>query len=302
MNKSKPPANGSKRTFNGKSCVYYDGYWIRRYDSFGVDSLKDKKSIIDLLTRRVFHHVEQGINTPGYRLEQIREMYEAETCPNRKRVKGAMLAGALLNRGRDILTHIVELEDSGVTVRKDNELFEMCDALFTEALERGQHVKLALGGDEGSDELWGEPIKAFSLPLEDFYHSRYLKLAQTMKQIDFLGDLMRKIIGKTPMFKPVRPLLEEFCKYAKEACETLRIDPEIFEIWPRFTVAKEDYEQFRVEFPKSASSADLSRYARAEALLRKGGHLLTQLAVMRVTLPKSVKKYTEKTEVFFLMK
>jgi hypothetical protein len=62
----------------------------------------------------VFHHAEPGINTPGSRTDEVRSLFELEADPARKRVKGAMLAGALLNRGADILTAIVDLEQSGV--------------------------------------------------------------------------------------------------------------------------------------------------------------------------------------------
>ncbi|MGC4093589.1 MAG: hypothetical protein QM756_37965 [Polyangiaceae bacterium] len=32
-------------------------------------------------------------------------------------------------------------------------------------------------GEEGIDELWGEPFKAFAFPIEEFYKSRYIKIA-----------------------------------------------------------------------------------------------------------------------------
>jgi hypothetical protein len=39
-------------------------------------------------------------------------------------------------------------------------------------------------GDEGIDELWGEPFRAFSIPVEAFYESRYIKIAQALREID----------------------------------------------------------------------------------------------------------------------
>ena len=62
-------ANGTTREIDGKSCVYYDGYWIKRYDPM-EDSLETKKHLIEALTRRLFNHVEHGINMPGERLDE----------------------------------------------------------------------------------------------------------------------------------------------------------------------------------------------------------------------------------------
>ena len=134
--------NGTKKSVNNKPCIYYDGYWIRRYE-FNSDSLAIKKQTIDQLTKRVFHHVEPGINTPGKRLDEIRAIYEIETDPARKRVKGAMLAGALLNRSSDILTSIVELEEAGVRIVSSNDLLRECGRCFMEALELGKNIKLS---------------------------------------------------------------------------------------------------------------------------------------------------------------
>ena len=46
------------------------------------------------------------------------------------------------------------------------------------------------GGEEGIDELWGEPFKAFTMPIEKFYESRYIKIAQTMRDIDAIAGAM----------------------------------------------------------------------------------------------------------------
>lgn len=290
-------ANGTQRTIKGKACVYYDGYWIRRYD-YSSASISDKKRTIDSLTRRVFHHLEPGINTPGYRLEMIRAIYDAEHDPARKRVKGAMLAGALLNRGRDILTRIVELDECGVEIHVDNELLAMCGNCFTEAMALGRNIRLA-SGEEGLEELWGEPFRVFSLPAEDFYRGRYIKLAQTMSQIDALTGVMQRIAGSLKPLRPARRMLRALCASAKEACETLRTDPAIFSIWPEFVACKEAFESFHSPGPAPGSKRAAARCQQALALLREGGSLLVQLTMVRVTMPVSVRRFMEKSEDFF---
>ena len=192
-------ANGTVRKMDGEERVFYDGYWIRYYDI--PDNLNYKKQLIDQLTRRVFHHTESGINTPSDRLDEVRRAYEAEQDPYRKRVLAAMLAGALMNRGSDILTRMVELEEMGVVVSPDNELIKECGRCFMGALEYGKYIRPATGS-EGLDELWGEPFKAFTMPVKQFLASRYIKIAQTMHEIDAITEKLSGLFASTAMFTP----------------------------------------------------------------------------------------------------
>jgi len=188
-----PIAEGTVAVIDGVRRVYYDGYWIKVYDP-PADSLKAKKQLIQALTRRLFNHVEHGINIPGKRLEDTRRAYEAEQDPARKRVKGAMLAGALFNRATDIFTKLVELQELGIEIDTDNALMRECGFCLQEALNLGRLV-LHRSGEEGIDELWGEPFRAFSIPVEAFYDSRYIKIAQTLRDIDRLGAVMSSTLG-----------------------------------------------------------------------------------------------------------
>ena len=79
----------------GQERVFYDGYWIKTYP-VPADSLDAKKRLIEALTRRLFNHTEHGMNIPGTRLAEARQTYADETDSSCRRVKAAMLAGALL--------------------------------------------------------------------------------------------------------------------------------------------------------------------------------------------------------------
>jgi len=68
-----------------------------------------------------------------------------------------------------------------------------------EALELGKNIKLANGVD-GVNELWGEPFRVFSLPIEEFFQSRYIKIAQTMAEIDLVTDKLITVIEHFPVF------------------------------------------------------------------------------------------------------
>src|SRR3954462_14918969 len=162
-------ASGTRRLSHGVPRVYYHGYWIRAYQA-PEDTLSAKKRLIEALTRRLFNHVEHGVNIPGTRLDEARRAYNDEIDPQKKRVKAAMLAGALFNRATDVFTKIVELQAMGVEIGHSNALMRQCGEHLKEALELGKMV-LPRSGDEGIDELWGEPFKAFAYPIEDFYES-----------------------------------------------------------------------------------------------------------------------------------
>jgi hypothetical protein len=282
--------NGTTREIDGKSCVFYDGYWIRSYH-LHKDSYADKKQMIDQLTRRVFHHVEQGINTPSNRLDEIRAIYESEEDPARKRVKGAMLAGSLLNRGRHILTAIVDLEDAGVKIESSNELLRECGRCFIEALSLGKHIKLADGG-EGVDELWGEPFKVFSMPIEDFFKSRYIKISQTMSEIDQVSCGICNIIDNNSSFSELMSKILELAVMAKMTCETIRTDPVMFDVWPRYIAAKEAYEESLQNLLVDKNHKKDEQYMEAYRLIKEGGFILIKLATLRVPIPDSVRHFT----------
>src|SRR5512142_1128237 len=225
---------GTERVIDGRLRVYYDGYWIKAYP-VPADTLLEKRRLIEALTRRLFNHVEHGINVPGERLEEARAAYDNESVPERRRVKAAMLAGALFNRAADIFQKLVELQKLGVIVKSDNALMKQCGQHLTEALDLGRMV-LHRSGDEGIDELWGEPFKAFAFPIEEFYKSRYVKIAMTMALIDKLADAIAATFEELRMFGGIERLVREFAKAARAKTETLRTDLDIFEVWTSFVV------------------------------------------------------------------
>ena len=53
--------DGAKRAIDGEWRVFYGGYWVKAYDA-PADTLQAKKTLIEALTRRLFNHVEHGLN------------------------------------------------------------------------------------------------------------------------------------------------------------------------------------------------------------------------------------------------
>jgi len=290
------PENGTLRKIDGKECIFYDGFWIRYYAP-PEESLAAKKRLIDALTRRTFHHTEAGINTPGGKLELARQAYNEETDPARKRVNAAMLAGALFNRATDLFTTIVELEETGVKVSHNNELMQQCSACFQEALELGKLVKHH-SGHEGVDELWGEPLKVFTLPIADFYQSRYVKIAQTMRDIDKICERINKALTEIYAFEKITPLIDEFAETAKLESGTMKSDEINFKIWPAFVAAGEKLLDFESQLAPEASAAVERHVRKGTRLLREGKNLVGYIAGLRVPMPKSTKEYLATCDSF----
>jgi hypothetical protein len=78
MNNDVP--EGTKQIIDGRERVFYSGYWVKTY-KVPEDTLQAKRKLIGALTRRLFNHVEHGLNIPGSRLNEARKSYEDESQP-----------------------------------------------------------------------------------------------------------------------------------------------------------------------------------------------------------------------------
>jgi hypothetical protein len=287
-------AQGTERVISGQRRIFYDGYWIRAYD-VPSDRWRAKKQLIEAMTRRLFQHMEHGINIPGVRLDEARAAFEAETDTAKKRVKGAMLAGALFNRAADIFTKLVELEASGIRIQSDNALMRQCGQHLQEALELGKRV-LHRTGEEGIDELWGEPFKAFAYPIEKFYENRYIKIAQTMRGIDEIAEALYETFSGQPLFPGIEPVIWSFAKAAKINCETLRDDADIFEVWAEFVVAGERLCSYGPDSGKTDDERLLLE--RGQRLLMNARELVLGITRARVPMPKSARTFIQRCHAF----
>ncbi len=288
--------NGIRKTVEGVTRVFYEGYWIKCYEP-PADNLSAKKSLIQSLTRRLFNHMEHGINIPGRLLDDVRAAYNAERDPRKKRVKGAMVAGALFNRAADIFTHLVELEASGVEIGPDNDLMHACDQYLREALEFSHLVKHR-NGDPGIDELWGEPFKAFAMSVEDFYESRYLKIALTMKNIDQAATYMESCIKGDPRFPGLDQLIQDYARAARRKCETLRTDRNIYDIWSDFVVAGEEVTEFVPVKSTATKGEHRLDVLDVRHMLKAGVRLIAFITRARTPMPKSTENYLSECELY----
>ena len=290
------PAEGARRIIDQQERVYYEGYWIKTYPVPG-DCLAAKKNLIEALTRRLFHHTEHGLNVPGARLKEARAAYDSETDPAQRRVKGGMLAGALFNRATDIFRRLVDLQADGVEIQPDYPLVQECGHCLLEALELGRLVRRR-SGPECIDELWGEPFRAFSIPLEAFYESRMIKMAQAMRDIDRIANTLIQTFANDPMFAGIEPVIHEFAGVARAKVETLRTDPAIFDVWATLVAAGERLANFHPVLPEDASE-DLQRHASyGTQLICNGRAMIFYITRARVPMPKSTQDFVDRCTTY----
>ncbi len=287
--------NGTLRIIDGCERLYTDGYWIKTYP-VPEDTLRAKRRLIEALTRRLFNHTEHGLNIPGHRLAEAKQAYQNENDPGKKRVKGAMYAGALFNRATDIFTRLVELQSVGVEISSSNDLMRECGACLKDALSLCSLV-LHRSGEEGIDELWGEPFRAFSIPLADFYATRYVKMAQAMRGIDSVAEAMIRTLDSA-MFPGLEPIIRDFSRAARIRVETLRTDREIFDIWAEMVTAGERLATFRPMLGNPDSEREQRVASAGTQLIRNGRDLIFHITRARVAMPKSTREFVERCAAY----
>ena len=153
-------------------------------------------------------------------------------------------------------------------------------------------------GEEGIDELWGEPFRAFSIPVEAFYESRYVKIAQTLRDIDRIAAVMTATLASSPLFEGVDALIAEFARNARQKCETLRTDPDIFDLWADFVVASERLSAFSPRLSHRMSVREQRLAGDGLRVLQQGRDLVTYITRARVPMPKSTREYIERCETY----
>ena len=104
--------------------------------------------------------------------------------------------------------------------------------------------------------------------------------------------------GSLPWFDGVEALIADLAEIAKVKSETLRTDPEIFEVWTSFVVAAEKLVAFRPSPSPSEelTLADEQRIAYGLELIRGGRRIISHMTRSRVPTPKTVAGFVEQCE------
>jgi hypothetical protein len=155
-------------------------------------------------------------------------------------------------------------------------------------------------GDEGIDELWGEPFRAFSIPIEDFYESRYIKIGQSMRDIERIAEAMKSTFSHVPAFQNIEPLITDFVGAALIKTENLRTDPDIFDVWARLVTASERLVNFVPQTHRIETESPKHSISNGLQLIRNGRDLIFYIARARTPMPKSMKEYLDHCEAYLL--
>ncbi len=109
---------------------------------------------------------------------------------------------------------------------------------------------------------------------------------------------MGKIINQFEVYGDMKDKLAELTDSAKLACETIRSDPVIFDVWPRYIAAKEAYEEYMANLLAGKNSHEDLEFLDAYRLIKEGGALLVKLASLRVPIPNSVQNFSQRCNEF----
>lgn len=156
----------------------------------------------------------------------------------------------------------------------------------------------AFTGSAYTRQASGEPFKAFAYPIDDFYKSRYVKIAMTMEHIDQLAAAIIATFANLRMFAGISDLISEFATAARSKCETLRTDPDIFEIWTSFAVSGETLCNFHPKLFAVVGPTEQHWAMEGMKLVREGRKLIEDMTRARVPMPKSAREYIERLETY----
>ncbi|MES9969846.1 MAG: hypothetical protein ABW092_07400, partial [Candidatus Thiodiazotropha sp.] len=179
----------------------------------------------------------------------------------------------------------------------DNDLMHTCGECLQEALELGKLVRHR-NGSAGIDELWGEPFKAFVMSIEDFYQSRYIKIAMTMGNIDEVAEHMIGCVRNNQGGEEMEALIRHYACMARRKCETLRTDPDIFDAWVEFVAAGEAITEYRREPGEAEAGQGILDEFDSRYMLERGVELIADITRARTAMPSSTEEYLGLCEQF----
>ena len=141
-----------------------------------------------------------------------------------------------------------------------------------------------------------EPFKAFTMPVADFYQSRFVKIAQGLREIDLVANCMIEVFCSRQAFSGLESLIVDYAGAARQAAETMKKDPVIFQVWPKFVSLGEQLDAFKPKPPEGADQMLRMTTAYGRDLVQEGRRLIHYIAGARVPMPKSTASYIEKCE------
>jgi len=115
-----------------------------------------------------------------------------------------------------------------------------------------------------------------------------------MREIDLLASAMGRGFDGSKIFPGIGTQITEFAEAAKHKCETLRTDPDIFDIWTDFVVAGERLSGMKSELPTGSCDREVREMQDGKRIIEEGKILLTYIVRARVAMPDSTRTYINK--------
>ena len=113
-----------------------------------------------------------------------------------------------------------------------------------------------------------------------------------MRDVDGIADAMVATFA-TPLFPGIESAIRDFTRAAREKVETLRTDPDIFDIWAELVTAGERLASFRPPLP-GTGDREQRLAAAGTQLIRGGRDLIFHIARARVSMPKSTREFIDR--------
>jgi hypothetical protein len=119
-----------------------------------------------------------------------------------------------------------------------------------------------------------------------------------MRDIDAIADTLIRTFADLAPFFGIEKIVVEFAEAGKVKTETLRTDPELFDVWATFVASGEQLTAFEPRLAVEPSPRAQQELADARQLIRAGKDLITYITRARVPMPKSTREYIDRCDAF----
>ena len=134
------------------------------------------------------------------------------------------------------------------------------------------------------------------MSIDDFYDSRYLKIALTMRNIDEVASYMVACLKNDARYQGLESLVLDYAKVARTKCETLRTDADIYDVWSEFVVVGEEINSFSPKTSEPVSPDVQIDPLDIKHLLSAGVKLIAFITRARTPIPKSTENFMKECQ------
>lgn len=215
--------DGAMVEFSGAAYTVHHNYLVPHYHREAKqDANHRREALVAKRVKRFFYTAEPGIDIPMTRAQLARTMDEYEACPVAElhKIKGRLLAGAMMNRMGRLAEAILHrsVEHAGIELLPDQPPYGLSDAQIAECKKEfityyqylvadGRHDPIryvrmrdySLDRDGVLADLVRETGKPISMPEDMLQNDILRKIGFTMDAIDEVHAQTQRIMGDRTM-------------------------------------------------------------------------------------------------------